>query len=1082
MTGNIIGEPLDPQLIEEINIRQKIHGSGFASKRNIQQIQFLNNRNAWFKLASSVEILNGGTETQENGQVIELQDGLPRLKEIGIENPERFIGNELAKKTVLFNLMSELELDSQGKFKSYVRRAGISNKSTLWNNSSVYGLGDNPSPSTPAPGIKDVKIDCINRGSIKKATVSLVAYNKFQFELIEIMYLRLGFSMMLEWGFNQYIDENNQTQQVGNTIIERNWFTRANATPLTILDEIKTTQLEYQFNYDAFYGKVVNFDWEFTPEGTYNITLNLITVGDVIESLTVTPSPAAVSPSELEENTQDNIEGLDFQTAQTIGNMSGFAESAIYTKAGLSALNFKLLDYIISTKWGEQTANSEFFSWQTAISSYNQGEAGSFNDYPNLKAAEQYNYFYTFRQFLSDLFTYCSPTIGPESEPLLSVDIVEQTSLVSVFPNLISLDPRVCLIKPQFQATPNSDLVELQPPAYLNNLKTFIQKRDDKVIYGNLMNIYLNFEFVASVLANNTSEEDGNLTIFKCLEEVCKGINRALGYTCKLQPIIKDDRIVTIVDQNPIPGLITEEDIPNIEVFGYNLENNTSNFVKDISFKTEITPNLAKELSIGATAGNSTVKETDGTAFSKWNEGLRDRFLKYIIDPPTAIKTPPSNTELAQQAWDEGKNISGVRKFVKKAWNWLWGDGFQTEDENNKTCKYRGYTIRDVNRQELFQQAQEVDRQIEAKKANERITMDKLEKQFASNFYLYLSRCFGGKVNVTTNNYNNQEYAIQKYQSSYTKLEEDFINEGIQAFKAYKTTVNNLIFKQTKKPSNQGGFIPVKLNLTMEGLSGVKIYNGIRVTTKVLPSDYNNKLKFIITGVNHSISDNDWTTSLETLSIPPTEPTSLNSSPFLSFDQGINSNAGQDLENLVVTGPISSNEPFTIIDNRGKVDTINTDGLRKTITSSQLISIINRNAQGPFRSFLNTLESEYKGYTMTLNAVYRDFATSKRLKRQNPRNASPGKSKHNYSAAIDFNITDPNGRTFRKKERAIWIQSGIVDKAKNAGLGWGGTFSNYVDSIHFFVQFNASVALQNAAEENQGKPQSQWDTQNTKLS
>ena len=53
MTGNIIGEPLDPQLIEEINIRQKVHGSGFASKRNIQQIQFLNNRNAWFKLASS---------------------------------------------------------------------------------------------------------------------------------------------------------------------------------------------------------------------------------------------------------------------------------------------------------------------------------------------------------------------------------------------------------------------------------------------------------------------------------------------------------------------------------------------------------------------------------------------------------------------------------------------------------------------------------------------------------------------------------------------------------------------------------------------------------------------------------------------------------------------------------------------------------------------------------------------------------------------------------------------------------------------------------------------------------------------
>ena len=119
---------------------------------------------------------------------------------------------------------------------------------------------------------------------------------------------------------------------------------------------------------------------------------------------------------------------------------------------------------------------------------------------------------------------------------------------------------------------------------------------------------------------------------------------------------------------------------------------------------------------------------------------------------------------------------------------------------------------------------------------------------------------------------------------------------------------------------------------------------------------------------------------------------------------------------------------------------------------------------------------------MTLNAVYRDFATSRRLKRQNPRNATPGKSKHNYSAAIDFNITDPNGRTFRKKERGIWVQSGIVSKASSVGIDWGGGFDGYVDSIHFFVKFNIDVALQNAAEDNKGKPQSKWETSKTKLS
>mgnify|MGYP003113186292 FL=1 len=119
---------------------------------------------------------------------------------------------------------------------------------------------------------------------------------------------------------------------------------------------------------------------------------------------------------------------------------------------------------------------------------------------------------------------------------------------------------------------------------------------------------------------------------------------------------------------------------------------------------------------------------------------------------------------------------------------------------------------------------------------------------------------------------------------------------------------------------------------------------------------------------------------------------------------------------------------------------------------------------------------------MLLNAVYRTFERSQQLRRQNSRNALPGKSKHNYSGAIDFNITDPNGRTFRKSERAIWIQSGIVEESKNAGLGWGGGFSNYVDSIHFFKQFDSNVALANAQEENQGKPQRDWDTRNTKLS
>ena len=45
----------------------------------------------------------------------------------------------------------------------------------------------------------------------------------------------------------------------------------------------------------------------------------------------------------------------------------------------------------------------------------------------------------------------------------------------------------------------------------------------------------------------------------------------------------------------------------------------------------------------------------------------------------------------------------------------------------------------------------------------------------------------------------------------------------------------------------------------------MKIYNKVKVNTKFLPSNYPETLDFIITGVNHKLSGNDWTTSLETI-------------------------------------------------------------------------------------------------------------------------------------------------------------------------------------------------------------------------
>ena len=105
--------------------------------------------------------------------------------------------------------------------------------------------------------------------------------------------MRLGYSVMLEWGWDKYIANDGSYQQVENTIIEDKWFSQSGVTQIEMVNQIKLYRNLYDFNYDAFFGKVKNFEWTFNADGTYDIKLDLITIGDVIESLNVT-APAAM--------------------------------------------------------------------------------------------------------------------------------------------------------------------------------------------------------------------------------------------------------------------------------------------------------------------------------------------------------------------------------------------------------------------------------------------------------------------------------------------------------------------------------------------------------------------------------------------------------------------------------------------------------------------------------------------------------------------------------------------------------------------------------------------------------------------
>ena len=276
----IIGEKLKDYVITQINQRQRAHGTGFESPEAIfsnrnrpeTDIVLLNANNSWIKLASGVKV------TKEKLKALGYNEDLAIL----------FEGKKLAEANVLF-----------GGLSTYSN--GILTQATEFLGEAYQASG--PWGIVPMPGIESIEIKSLTRGSLKKATVKLVAQNRDQLAILDVLYLRLGYSVLLEWGNSFYKkfnstkvddpntaeDERTTIEQMGQTLIDNKdkFFSTAfdNSSYLEILPEVEALRAKHQGNYDALLGKISNFNWSFNNDGSYNIEITIISLGDVVESL-----------------------------------------------------------------------------------------------------------------------------------------------------------------------------------------------------------------------------------------------------------------------------------------------------------------------------------------------------------------------------------------------------------------------------------------------------------------------------------------------------------------------------------------------------------------------------------------------------------------------------------------------------------------------------------------------------------------------------------------------------------------------------------------------------------------------------
>jgi zinc D-Ala-D-Ala carboxypeptidase len=255
--NNLIGAPLNSNAASQISARsakQVDIGSAIATRflpgpadRSKDTLKYYANSNAWVRITSMVDI--------KDNSILSIKDR----------------GSEFAKKWILQGGV----LNSDGTQKS-----GLA----------AYKVGlDNPLGEfgyRPMPGIESITVTpTTSRGAVRMADVKLRVFTLEQLDAIDILYFRLGYSCLIEWGFSVYLDNSGNVQEFKKSDLIDPF--KKGITKEEITKEISAKRKTHFGNYDAMLGTISNYTWTSTSDGGYECTLKVLGIGSVIDSLRI---------------------------------------------------------------------------------------------------------------------------------------------------------------------------------------------------------------------------------------------------------------------------------------------------------------------------------------------------------------------------------------------------------------------------------------------------------------------------------------------------------------------------------------------------------------------------------------------------------------------------------------------------------------------------------------------------------------------------------------------------------------------------------------------------------------------------
>jgi hypothetical protein len=779
----------------------------------------------------------------------------------------------------------------------------------LFNSKSAYYAGTNALGIKPMPGITNISVR--NKGaygSLRQVTVNFQCWDVRQLEQLEVLYMRPGFTVLLEWGWLPYIDNSGK---LSNTLYQDNdFFTRKDVDLQEYFKNLKNLVTQSSGNYDFMFGYVMNYSWKLRDDNGYDCSTEIISTGEVLESYKINFSSPEISAQSfnsagtlfdttvINEKTKPSIELIRKDYSQNI--IRGICSELFFRAKSDENLSSGASSFVYTHKSNDYTVNfmSLDFKSDSDVSSGDDTECS---------ISGEKNIYITLRDFVELMNNYVlfENSNSPKKSNVVSLSVDDRIKsnkknsdepLKCLFhPLQVSLDPTICLIKnPDFLLTTLGN----KPKKEVITYKVQNPSPNQKSTASYIKNNKLSDDDLKTYLQNNIKTLDDLLSIDKELND-----NHQTSFNSAISGKIKSEDINNLFITFKFPP-INDKDTPTASEFLSLNDDQRKRYIQTAQDRINKANEKTYVESVGAISsffekinsvpGNE-FKDIDGKSGIIGNIYIN---LKYIY-------LLANNTSLEAQDPTEKKGIdlmNFLRTMLRDVQSSIGNvNNFEIFTEDNV-----GYII-DLN---ASVDDTIVPFEFQVGNRNSIIKTINLESQIFSNQSTIIAisaQSDSGKLGLENSSmvaYNRgiTDRMISKKDlsnSSFEKKRDGFFelivnlkdffqgltskpyffdllgddpSLNVESVGTYKNALRDAIAfftSQFKADNKYKSILPTKLSITMDGVGGIIIGNVFDISKDVFPSSYVGdsqgiKLYYTVTGIGQEVNnEGQWITTIE---------------------------------------------------------------------------------------------------------------------------------------------------------------------------------------------------------------------------